>query len=191
MDSTAMPAEDWGTRRSDARRNHERVLAAAVEVFTELGLDATMPQVAARAGVGKATVYRSFPTKGDLVRALAQVHVDWLAERIRVASEAAVTDAYAALQAILEEVFSRLAEDRLMVKVLSGVEGLEEDVQSKERLEEIIRHGVEQGALREDVTSMDLHVLMAGVAHALLEMGIDDPALWRRYARFAIAAVRR
>src|SRR4051794_1873565 len=96
--ATTSSGEDWSDRRADARRNHERVLAAAAEVFTEHGLDATIPQVAARAGVGKATVYRSFPTKADLVRALAQTHVDWLDARIEAALEAAQQDAYRALE---------------------------------------------------------------------------------------------
>ena len=54
-------------RRKDARRNHERVVAAAVEVFREYGTQASVPQIATRAEVGKATVYRSFPTRKSVV----------------------------------------------------------------------------------------------------------------------------
>jgi AcrR family transcriptional regulator len=181
--------EDWTGRRADARRNHERVLAAAVDVFTEHGLDATMPQVAERAGVGKATVYRSFPTKADLVRALAQVHVDWLNERIAAAAEAAEDDAYRALQAALEEIHARLAQDRLMVAVMGGAEGLENPV-APEPVERILALGIEQGSLRADATSMDITVLVAGTARALLDLEIRDPEVWRRYARLVIAALR-
>src|SRR5262245_43871561 len=87
----------WAARRSDARRNHERVLAAAIEGFTEHGLDATIPQVAERAGVGKATVYRSYPTKADLIEAIAQQHVDWLRGIVAAAVSEAESDAYRAL----------------------------------------------------------------------------------------------
>jgi AcrR family transcriptional regulator len=50
--------------------NRERVLAAARVVFAEHGIEALIPDVAARAGVGKGTVYRHFPTKEALVQAL-------------------------------------------------------------------------------------------------------------------------
>jgi AcrR family transcriptional regulator len=191
MDGMSAQPEGWAARRADARRNHERVLAAAVEVFTEHGLEATIPQVAARAGVGKATVYRSYPTKADLVHALARVHLDWLNTRIRAAAEAAHDDAFAALTACAEDIFARLAEDRLMIEVLSGVEGLEEDPKEAEHLVTILSLGKEQGALREDVTDTDAHVMLAGVARALLDLGTRDPVVWRRYARLAIAALRR
>src|ERR1700716_3285779 len=57
-------------RRADALRNRELVIAAAAAVFAEKGLDAGVPEIAARAGVGKATVYRSFPTKQHLIAAV-------------------------------------------------------------------------------------------------------------------------
>lgn len=53
--------------RVDARENRVRVLAAARELFAESGLEVTMRQIARRAGVGPATLYRRFPTKQDLV----------------------------------------------------------------------------------------------------------------------------
>ena len=186
--STESPT-DWADRRADARRNHQRVLAAAVEVFTEHGLDATIPQVAARAGVGKATVYRSFPTKADLVRALAQTHVDWLDARISAAEATAAEDAYAALEGALEEIMTRLAEDRLMVEVLSGVEGLEESTEEQPAAR-ILAAGIAQGAFRTDATERDLTVLVSGVARALIELGERDPEVWRRYARLTVAALR-
>ena len=57
-------------RRADAVRNRERVVAAAAAVFAERGVEAGVPDIAARAGVGKATVYRSFPTKEHLIAAV-------------------------------------------------------------------------------------------------------------------------
>lgn len=55
--------------RSDARDNRDRVLRAARELFAESGLEVTMRQVARRAGVGPATLYRRFPAKQDLILA--------------------------------------------------------------------------------------------------------------------------
>jgi AcrR family transcriptional regulator len=62
------PAAGEGRLRLDARRNRQRILAAAREVFADQGIDAPMATVARRAGVGVATLYRRFPTRDDLVR---------------------------------------------------------------------------------------------------------------------------
>ena len=56
--------------RRDAERNRQRILAAAAEVFTSRGLQATLDDVAHQAGVGVGTVYRRFPDKESLVEAL-------------------------------------------------------------------------------------------------------------------------
>src|SRR5689334_21743092 len=65
-------------RRADALRNRERVIAAAAAVFAEKGMEAGVPEIAARAGVGKATVYRSFPSKEHLVAAIAAQRLEWI-----------------------------------------------------------------------------------------------------------------
>src|SRR5215208_7228554 len=66
LDATVRPM------RADARRNRERVLAAAEEVFAEGGLRAQIDEVARRAGVGVGTVCRHFPTKHALVEAVLE-----------------------------------------------------------------------------------------------------------------------
>ncbi|MBU3066536.1 TetR/AcrR family transcriptional regulator [Nocardia sp. NEAU-G5] len=67
-------------RRADARRNYERVLAAAKEVFEELGVTAPLDEIARRAGVGNATMYRHFPTRRDMVIAVYAEEVAALGE---------------------------------------------------------------------------------------------------------------
>jgi AcrR family transcriptional regulator len=62
--------------RADARANRERLLAAAAEVFAERGLSAEMKEIAERAGVGIGTIYRNFPSKGDLIAAIIGDAVD-------------------------------------------------------------------------------------------------------------------
>src|SRR3954462_1888894 len=65
--------------RSDARRNRERVLVAAEDVFSEMGLRASIEEVARRAGVGVGTVCRHFPTKQALVEAVLEAMYESLA----------------------------------------------------------------------------------------------------------------
>lgn len=66
--------------RADASRNLDSLLHAAMNVFTELGVDAPMRTVAARAGVGVGTLYRHFPQRSDLIKAVLQREVDACAE---------------------------------------------------------------------------------------------------------------
>ena len=77
------PADAERVLRADARRNRERVLAAAHDVFSEDGLDAQIDDIARRAKVGVGTVYRHFPNKDDLLAALAAERFEWMAERAR------------------------------------------------------------------------------------------------------------
>lgn len=73
--------------RSDARRNEEAVLKAAKELFAEAGVSAPARDVAARAGVGLGTLYRRFPTRGDLVAAVFTREVDSCSDAAAVFSE--------------------------------------------------------------------------------------------------------
>ncbi|MFH7594621.1 TetR/AcrR family transcriptional regulator [Streptomyces racemochromogenes] len=76
------PAGDSPSRskRADAQRNREAVLAAAAEEFVTSGVDAPIRRIAARAGVGMATIYRHFPTRADLVTAVYRHQIEACAE---------------------------------------------------------------------------------------------------------------
>jgi AcrR family transcriptional regulator len=68
------------SKRADAQRNQQTVLTAAAEVFVTSGVDAPIRQIAARAGVGMATIYRHFPTRADLVTAVYHHQIEACAE---------------------------------------------------------------------------------------------------------------
>lgn len=70
-------------RRADAQRNHDLLVAAAREVFQEHGADAPLDDIARRAGVGNATMYRHFPTRRDLIVAVYAEEVAELCARSR------------------------------------------------------------------------------------------------------------
>ncbi|MFK4599742.1 TetR/AcrR family transcriptional regulator [Streptomyces pristinaespiralis] len=67
-------------RRADALRNQRTVLTAAAEEFVISGVDAPIRRIAARAGVGMATIYRHFPTRADLVTAVYRHQIEACAE---------------------------------------------------------------------------------------------------------------
>ncbi|MET7279868.1 TetR/AcrR family transcriptional regulator [Kribbella sp. NPDC005582] len=64
------------SKRSDALRNEQKLLAAAAEVFLVSGVDAPIREIAAQAGVGTGTIYRNFPTRADLVVAVYRHQVE-------------------------------------------------------------------------------------------------------------------
>ncbi|WAE71724.1 TetR/AcrR family transcriptional regulator [Streptomonospora nanhaiensis] len=81
-----MPASDKAgkaagpSKRADAVRNQQKLLAAAAEVFVVSGVDAPIREIAAKAGVGMGTIYRHFPTRADLVVAVFRHQVEACAE---------------------------------------------------------------------------------------------------------------
>jgi AcrR family transcriptional regulator len=77
-DKSAAPGR---ARRADAARNAQLLLAAAKELFDELGPEVALDEVARRAGVGNATLYRHFPTRGDLLVAVYADEVSTLCEQ--------------------------------------------------------------------------------------------------------------
>lgn len=94
--------------RADARRNHERLLSAARAALAEQGPDASLDGIAQRAGVGSGTLYRHFPTREDLMRAVYRVEIDGLCARGReLASSASPGDALAAWLRLLADTADR------------------------------------------------------------------------------------
>lgn len=80
-DDAARPdAPEPRTKRSDALRNQQTLLAAAAEVFVTAGVDAPIRQIAAKAGVGVGTFYRHFPTRADLITAVYRHQIEECAE---------------------------------------------------------------------------------------------------------------
>lgn len=75
-DSRVTPGEQNRPMRADARRNVDALLQAAMTVFDRLGVDAPMRTIAAEAGVGVGTLYRHFPQRSDLIKAVIQREVD-------------------------------------------------------------------------------------------------------------------
>jgi len=76
-ESAEVPAR---SKRADALRNQQTLLAAAAAVFVTSGVDAPIREIAARAGVGMGTIYRHFPTRADLVVAVYRHQVEACAE---------------------------------------------------------------------------------------------------------------
>lgn len=178
--------------RADAVRNYERVLSAASEVLAEKGAEAGVPEIAARAGVGKGTVYRCFPTKDHLVSAVVLERLRWFTERARAAAEQ--PDAWQAFADLLLDSAERQARDCSFSAGLAHESALPEITATREAMYEaidaLLARAQAAGDMREGVTSRDVKILFGGTAQMLRAEGNRDPAVWRRYAELVTAALR-
>jgi AcrR family transcriptional regulator len=188
VETTPPPADpEEPFQRADARRNHKRVFAAALEVFREFGLQGTVPQVAERAGVGKATVYRSYPTKDELLQAVVSHRLDEL-ERLTTPA-LAQPDPYQRFHAYVIFLFESLAADRLLSEALAnGQFRRVSDLLT--RLFDLMDAAKTTGLVRADATMLDLRVVLCGMILQLMKIAERDPALWRRYGELTLQSLR-
>ena len=144
--------------RRDAERNRQRVLAAAADVFTERGLDATLDEVARAAGVGVGTVYRRFPDKESLISELFRDRIDAL---VTVAEEAcAASDPWQGFVTFLEFAAGAMAGDLgLRQLMMFGTYDRDQVCYARDRMKPVITRLVERaqasGDLRRDFRPTD------------------------------------
>jgi AcrR family transcriptional regulator len=181
-------------QRADARRNRERVLEAAEELFAEEGLNVHVEQVAHRAGVGVGTVCRNFPTKEALIDAVLTVMWESLLAEARAAL--AADNPGAALKGFLAAKTSVHARSLALVKGMApGTDPLAGALGVKASLREVfaalVQRAQQAGAVRADVTPGDLAVLCSGISQAIeLSAGEADPRLWDRYLTIVMDGLR-
>jgi AcrR family transcriptional regulator len=174
--------------RTDAARNVERILRAAREVYAEFGPDAAIDVIAARAGVGERTLYRRFPTKGDLVRAaLNQSIDDNLSPAIKVANRA--DDPLQGLTRLIETATALGAREHHLLTAARKTDALSNiSDQLDEALSGLLTRAQRDGLVREDLVAEDLSRIMFMLNSVLWTM---DPASggWRRYVALLLDAI--
>jgi AcrR family transcriptional regulator len=164
--------------RADARRNRERILAAARDVFVELGSEAPLDEIAARAEVGIGTLYRRFPDRRSLMRAVV---LDVLE---RVAQEAALAlseepDAAAALARYMHRALDLRVS--AVVPALLGQVSLDDEELLRVRqrsaglIEQMIDQAQADGTLRPDVAFGDIALMLTRMSRPL--PGLSSHAL--------------
>jgi AcrR family transcriptional regulator len=177
--------------RADARRNLDRILDAAVEVFAEQGPDASIDEIARRAGVGHGTVFRHFPTKDALRAAVIsarlaemQAHVDELLHR---------PDAGAALEEFVMYSAQCFRRDRAFFQGIERCgEQFPEVAQGKQAIRDsvnkLIRRARKEGQIRKELDAQDLGALIAAAIEASLYN--ERPDAWKRYVRVVLDGLR-
>ena len=179
--------------RVDAERNRESLVKAAQAAFAERGLDAPLEEVAARAGVGIATLYRRFPARDDLIAASFEARV---AEHARVA-ELALTapDGWSGFTAYVEQVCAMQACDRGLGDVLTRTFPNAATLEAHRRRGHVlsarlIERAKNEGSLRPDFVPQDLVLLF--MANDGVAQGVADaaPNAWKRSIRIMLDGLR-
>jgi AcrR family transcriptional regulator len=187
------PIETGRPLRADARRNHERILEAAREVFAECGADAQMDDVARRASVGVGTVYRHFPTKEALIVELVRQKFRLFAAGARAALERD-EEPFDAFADMLRRNADVCARDAAMQHALTGVgehiwaqaQGEQDELRTLSGL--LIARAQRAGTMRPDVRATDIAMLMCGVSSTMTHnaAGFD----WHRHLELVIDMLR-
>ena len=179
--------------RADARRNRERILAAAAAAFAEAGLDAQIEDIARSAGVGVGTVYRHFPTKDALVGALAAAHFARLAAIV----EAAVgeRDAWAALSGAIWRCAETTYGDVALCEIIAGQpDAVAAAAAGQQRLRDATARLIDgaraQGTIRDDATVQDVGTIMCGFGHVAAAQRAGGQMDARRYLEIALDGLR-
>jgi AcrR family transcriptional regulator len=175
--------------RADAARNAERILRAARETYGELGPDAPIEAIARRAEVGERTLYRRFPTKGELIRAALDQSI---AEDLMPAIEKArsADDPLRGLTRLIEAAISLGAREHNLLTAARKAGSLTPDISTShyDTLDELTRRGQQAGVVRADLVADDLPRLIAMLYSVLFTMDSDSDG-WRRYVALIIDAI--
>ena len=178
--------------RADAERNRRRILDAARETFAEHGLGVGVDTIARAAGVGVGTLYRRFPTKEDLLRAIIDDRIDSLSAEL--GEMAAIDDPWEAFAAATEAFATAIARDRgffqLFQQTSEPLPGHESKARMFAALSPFLERAQAAGVVRDDVVVLDLPAL-CGVAARLPRWRLArEPELWRRYLAVVLDGLR-
>jgi AcrR family transcriptional regulator len=180
-------------RRADARRNEEILLDAAAAVFITRGVEAPLRDIAAKAGLGTATISRHFPTRADLVIAVYRHQVEALVEA-GPALQATSASPHAALGHWIGLYVDFLVTKLGLAAVLQSDDPCYDPMHSYflERLEPVCAQLLDAAADSGEIRpGQDAYELMRGVASLCAGAGNDPRYDARRLVGLLIAGLRR
>ncbi|MEU4520908.1 helix-turn-helix domain-containing protein [Amycolatopsis sp. NPDC024027] len=181
-----MTADPETTLRADARRNRDQILAAAKAIFAASGPDAPMEEIARAAGVGVGTLYRRFPDRDALIRAVAMDNFERVLIDARVIA-AEETSAWRALERLLRQSVELQLSVQLAMVSHRALVILKNDPEVRRLRDEILAvldgfvDGAKaEGKLRDDVGAGDIAILFATL---LRQMRAKSPEVAAMAAR--------
>lgn len=180
--------------RADAARNRTRILDAARTAFAESGLDVGVEEIARRAGVGKGTLYRRFPTKDALVQAIFEDRLDEL--DAMAARAEAERDAWQAFARFLAEAARMQASDQGFLDVVAQRTGSVFNPRHRLRFLSILARPLTraqaEGRVRADLVAEDVVLLlrMVGSTTRPAPGGGSMENHWQRYLALLLDGLR-
>jgi AcrR family transcriptional regulator len=170
--------------RRDAEENRRRLLQAAREVFAKDGFEATMDQIAARAGVGVGTAYRRFANKDELIAALFQERIDELTALVERAR--AEDDPWQGIVVYLEGSIELHSHDRSLKQLVFSSRRHRELVekaraQLKPKVDELVERARAAGAFRPGIETTDLAMVQLILGTVAEPAAGDAAEAWRRF----------
>lgn len=161
--------------RADARRNREKILRAARDAFAASGYGVPLDEIAALADVGPGTVYRHFPAKEALFEAVVTARIEDLIDDAR--ARAGDADPGRAFFGFLARIAEEAAAKRDLPDAIAIAGSLQDDLHAA--LELLLHRAQEAGAVRADIRTSDLIVLLKGLLRSIQDVpaGAADPAL--------------
>ena len=168
--------------RADAKRNYDKILATARIVFTERGTDSSLDEIAKRAGVGPGTLYRHFPKRENLIDAILQSWVDKVSESVDKALTFQGGDRDLLLNWFEEYVRLISQHKGGPAKITSAMGDPESPIMSKCQVlaqanTRVIERLRDDGALRDDVETIQVCRLVGGIAAVADQGDLDDTAV--------------
>jgi AcrR family transcriptional regulator len=154
--------------RTDAQRNRQRILEVAKEAFTRSGANASLDDIAKKAGVGAGTLYRHFPTRDLLLEAVYRTEVEKLAAAER--KFAATLPPIEALRAWMLLFVDYIAAKQIIASALDTLAGGPSKVfeasyaQVWEAIRALVKRAIKSGDIRRDLDPIDLLRALIGVA---------------------------
>ena len=180
-------------QRADARSNRDRVVAAAREAFASAGLEVPMREVARRAGVGVATLYRHFPTRTELVATVLAERVDDCGVQVRRALDD--PDPWRALSGVVREFAERQIHDRALNEALLGPGEVGAAFQRERRehaqaLNVLVGRARAAGVLRDGVDVDDVRAGLLAIASLRRLPAATSARVIGRVADLVLAGIR-
>lgn len=179
--------------RADAERNRASLLHAAREIFGEHGLDASLDEIARRAGVGNATLYRRFPSRRDLI---AEVFAGQMTEWVQLADRCLNDpDPWQGFVHYVTRICEMQATDRGLSDLLVNASFDDDErlaglrATAQRGAVEVIERAQRDGSLRADFTRLDIRLLM--MANAGVAARSPDRQAWRRHLTLFLEGLRR